>query len=629
MKPLLLSLALCVATVSFAADDSLATLRKGHPRLLVTDNAAWTDIRSRQAADPLLAGLVRRIESDARAILTDPPVERKLVGRRLLGTSRLVLYRTLMLGAAYRLTGDKAFAERAEKEMLVAAGFTDWNPSHFLDVGEMTAALAFGYDWLNDTLSPEARAAIRTAIVEKGIKPALQRGPNTGWQTAKNNWNQVCFGGLTLGALAVGDEEPAVARQLLDLARKNISNGLQGYVPDGVYPEGPSYWGYGTSYQVLMIAALESALGTDWNLTASPGFLASAGAYVQSLGPTGLAYNYSDGGEGTELQPALFWFAHRLENPGLLSSQASHLAAIAAPARPGARTPPSEQGRFLPLTLLWWSGTDATTATPKLPLAWHGEGHNPIAVFRTAWNTPRAGYLALKAGTAKQSHAHMDAGSFVFEADGVRWADDLGAQDYNSLESKGIDLWNMKQDSPRWTVFRLNNRSHNTLTIDDRLFQVDGVSRITAFSATPGRQHAIVDLTPVFAGQATRVVRGFRVVGDGSVLIRDELAGATPAATIRWAMVTRAEIELDGAHATLRQKEKRLDAYLLSMDGARFEVIPADPPADGFNAPNPGRRILVVTQPASANGTATFNVWLKPGSTAGTTAPSPTALSGW
>ncbi len=28
-----------------------------------------------------------------------------------------------------------------------------------------------------------------------------------------------------------------------------------------LYPEGPTYWGYGTTYQVILLAALKSALG--------------------------------------------------------------------------------------------------------------------------------------------------------------------------------------------------------------------------------------------------------------------------------------------------------------------------------------------------------------------------------
>lgn len=48
-----------------------------------------------------------------------------------------------------------------------------WNPSHFLDVAEMTGGLAIGYDWLYDDLSPESREKIRQAIVAKGLGPAL------------------------------------------------------------------------------------------------------------------------------------------------------------------------------------------------------------------------------------------------------------------------------------------------------------------------------------------------------------------------------------------------------------------------------------------------------------------------
>ena len=53
-------------------------------------------------------------------------------------------------------------------EMKAVAAFPDWNPSHFLDVAEMTNALAIGYDWLYDDLTPTDRATIRAAIVEAG-----------------------------------------------------------------------------------------------------------------------------------------------------------------------------------------------------------------------------------------------------------------------------------------------------------------------------------------------------------------------------------------------------------------------------------------------------------------------------
>ena len=68
----------------------------------------------------------------------------------------------------------------------------------------------------------------------------------------------------------------------------------------------------------------------------------------------------------------------------------------------------------------------------------------------------------------------------------------------------------------------------------------------------------------------------------------------TPGKDVRWAMVTRAQVELNGSEATLRQNGKTLQAKILSPDGASFEVIPADPPVDNFNAANPNTRILVI-----------------------------------
>ena len=36
--------------------------------------------------------------------------------------------------------------------MLAAASFENWNPKHFLDTAEMTAALAIGFDLLHNDL---------------------------------------------------------------------------------------------------------------------------------------------------------------------------------------------------------------------------------------------------------------------------------------------------------------------------------------------------------------------------------------------------------------------------------------------------------------------------------------------
>jgi hypothetical protein len=625
---LLLALALFPMTVGIAsaatpspAPDPLANLRAGHPRLLATA-ADWAAIRARVATDPLAKEFHDGLIAAARRTLDLPPSRYEKRGRRLLGVSREVVARVLNLSYAWRTTGDAAFARRAEAEMLAAAAFPDWNPTHFLDVGEMTTALAIGCDWLDDALTPEARATIHRAIADKGLRPGLDpASPNNWWHTASNNWNQVCLGGLALGALVIADDEPALAREALALTRSNNRHGLEPYAPDGVYPEGPSYWSYGTTYQVVLNAALESALGTDWNLAASPGFLASGGAFRQTTAPSGRFYNFSDGTEPPQFQPALFWFARKVRDPGLLTGE---LRLLRAPGGVAAAL----GDRFAVLTMLWWPDARAADIAPALPLRWLGRGPNPIAVFRDSWTDPAALYLALKGGAAELNHAHMDAGSFVLEADGVRWGIELGMQDYFSLESKKIDLWNMKQDSQRWSVYRLSNRSHSTLTLGGQLHRVAGHARITHFSAEADRAHAIVDLTPVFAGQATAVHRGFKLLPGRRVLVQDELSGLKPGSTVRWQMTTRAEITCADTTATLRQDGRTLHAQLLAPAGAVFTTEPAEPPADDFNAKNPGAHLLIATATAPADGTLRLAVVLTPGDSA-TTAPELTALATW
>ena len=583
-----------------AAPDLLSGLRPEHPRLILT-TGAWNELRSRRTNDAELAAIVDLTVADARQLLHMPPVVYKKDGRRLLAVSREALRRIVLTSFAWRLTGEKVFLDRTEKELLTVAAFQDWNPSHFLDVAEMTAAVALGYDWLFDDLSPATRATLRQAILEKGLQPGL--AVRNGWKVSQNNWNQVCFGGLTLGALAVAEFNPDVARNILTSARENNPNGLEPYAPDGIYPEGPSYWNYGTSYEVLLLSALETALGTDWNLSAAPGFYASAAALVEQTGPTGRPFNFSDGGEGRSFDPALFWFAARLHQPGLVYFQNERLRQqLSAPAKD------PETDRLFPLLAWWTRDLPQTIPVPALPLAWHGDGPNPVGVFRTSWTDPDALFLAFKGGSAGNSHGHMDAGSFVLDADGVRWACDLGAQEYLSVESKGWDLWSRAQNGDRWRVYRLNNFSHNTLTLGGQLHRVAGQPRITAFATNA----ATVDLTSVFAGQATRVLRHFSLGENRRVRVRDELAGAKPGLAVRWQMVTHAELQVNRDHATLRQDGKTLVAKILSPAGAQFAVASAQPPDDGVNAPNRNTRILAVTTQVPADGTLTVDIELTP-----------------
>lgn len=550
-----------------------------HPRLLVAARE-WEQLAVRQADDPDLKLLVSRLLARAEKDLALPPLERKLEGRRLLGVSREFIRRVLLWSFAYRVTGQAAHRDRARREMVQVAGFADWNPAHYLDVAEMTTGMAIGYDWLHRDIPAEERVVLRKAIVDKGIAQARSGHPTF---RLKNNWGQVCIGGMVLGALAVADEEPDLAASILAAGRAEAFTALEAYRPDGVYPEGPSYWVYGTSYTVLLAAALRTALGKDWGLLAAPGLARSAAFYAQAIGPTGKSFNFADGGEGQELASALFFLARELKAPHLIAAKRAMIR--------------QNQGlgeRFAPLAALWWPA-DPGEGEPARRFV--GQGPQPVAIWRSSWSDPRAFYFAIKGGGAAHNHAHMDAGSFVMDLDGVRWARDLGMQDYNSLESRGVDLWSMKQSSPRWQVFRLASAAHNTLTIGDSLHNTAGMASLK----DSGADGAVIDLTPVFLpGQVQRATRTVRIEGE-SALLRDEIHGARPGTPIRWAMTTQADVAIDGRAATLRQDGRTLQ---VRFEGSPVVLSALDisAPRTAVDAANPGARQLVAVGPADGTG---------------------------
>lgn len=541
----------------------------------------WDSLAARRSADPDLNGLVSALMDRAGKDLGLPPLERKLEGRRLLGVSREFIRRVVQWAFAFRIGAGPGFLERARQEALHIAGFSDWNPAHFLDVAEMTAGMAMVYNWLYDDLSPADRLTLRTAIVEKGIAQA-RHGHKT--FQADNNWNQVCIGGMALGALAVGSDQPALANDLLASARKAVGKGLDAYGPDGVYPEGPGYWDYGTSYSVLTVAALRASLQTDWGILGAPGVLRSAEFYAHAVGPTGKAFNFADGGESAGFPCAAAYLARELGQPALLSSM-----------RQSIRARQGLSDRFAPLTALWWpaNGEGNPSSTTFL-----GQGAQPVGFWRSSWEDPDALWFAIKGGGAAHNHGHMDAGSFVLDLDGIRWARDLGMQEYNGLESRGIDLWNMKQNSARWRVFRLSASAHNTLTVNDQPHSASGMATLRNI----GVGGAQIDLTPVFLpGTVKSAIRRVQVSGN-TVHMNDEVAGASPGASIRWAMNTEADVHIEGDTALLRQKGKHLTVHF-EGSGLRLMVLDISAPKNDFDTSNPNVRQLVATGHTNADGT--------------------------
>lgn len=565
---------LAQADLSRLADHPRLLLPKGAEKKLlkqINRDAVWKEIHTATLGE-------------ADRIITLPVNERIKTGMRLLAVSRENLRRIFILSYAYRMTGQEKYLVRAEQEMLKAASFSDWNPSHFLDVGEMTMALGVGYDWLYPALSEASRRTIREAIVEKGFKPSYDTAYNW-FVDAEHNWNQVCNGGLAFGAIAVAESEPEWAQKIIDRAIDKVRLPMRHYAPDGAYPEGPGYWGYGTLFNVLLIGGLESTFGTDYGLSQMPGFMQTGTYEMQMVSPLIKHFNYMDNSYEPESSSAPFWFYSKTQDPSVLCQQVSILQRDTAKKY--------LKDRVLPAMLIWGAGAPMEKAVAPQETFWAGRGNTPVCVMRSGWGDPNARFVGVKLGLPSINHGHMDVGSFVFEADGVRWAIDLGSEDYNTTETRGVDLWNMAQQSQRWDVFRYNNRSHNTLTFNDKLQRVNGSAQIIESDSATARRFVKTDLTPVYAGQVDKVERTISLVDNDYLLIEDEITAGKNYTRMRWTLMTRATPKiLSDNTVMLEQDGKRC---LLKIESEtpivwRFEKTPT---VNTFDSPNPDVTMVV------------------------------------
>lgn len=572
-----------------------------HPRLLMPagENCRVSPESVSARADSVIVAF-----SDV--VLDEPPVTRVMVGRRLLHTSREALKRIFWLGYTYRVHGGEAYARRAIDEMLAVSAFPDWNPSHFLDVGEMTMAAAIGYDWLYGQMTAEERATVARAIIDKGLKPALNEA-DAWFYRSEINWNPVCNAGMVFGALAVWEEDPDFCRLMLEKSLESNKLAFKAYEGGG-YPEGYNYWGYGTSFQIMLEAALASAfdvIPSEAKESIPPDFLASADFIRFTSTPAGNCYSFSDSYRKANGQYMQAWMMGWTGDPTLLYPEMRIMEETSY----GRLC----EERLFPMLPIALARAPKRKITPPEGHYFQCEGTTPIYVYRSGWTSRDDDYLGIKGGFAMSSHSHLDQGSFYFESDGVAWATDLGMQDYESLESAGVDLWDMLQDSERWSVFRIGPFSHNILTVNGK---IPKVNRTVPFRRTlkPERPSAStpagaeLSLGHLYDDVLDNYTR--KVLFDGSdLVIEDHLQAGDSTCTVRWAMCSEANATLYGGHIILytNGKHRLLSA---STDGAVPDLTPhlwpttydpSTPEVDGMqylhetDAPNPGTSLVGYT----------------------------------
>lgn len=609
-----------------------------HPRLLLKAGEEAT-IRAAIGTDPLMKDAYLSIKEYSDKLLGVPPCERVVTGRRLLSVSREVLRRIFWLATAYRIDGKDEYASRAIEEMLAVAAYNDWNPSHFLDVAEMTAAMALGYDWLYGQMTPPQRDSVRNAIIGKGLSMAQMPQYNAFYRMA-SNWNQVCNAGIAMGALAVWEDNVGMSSELLDKCLETNGKSLERYSPEGAYPEGYSYWEYGSSFQILLISSLESAFGSDLGLMEGHDRFFKSGTFMMMMGtPSHHVYNYFDcGGRNKTFMFPLAWMALKTGDAELLYPEiqlcrkrgTSHLssdrlfpmfliygsrllatadgasgtAAVAAGSArsasgsaamaAGAARSASGSAAVAAGTSHSASGSISSLADVPVPDRnyYVCSGLEPLFIFRSGWTSEDDTYFAVKGGCATDSHGHVDAGSFIFESDGVGWALDLGMQDYHQLESRGVDLWNIRPGSQRWDVFRISEYSHNVMTVNGFRADVNFRASFSKVWRKRSRKGVEIPMTGFYGGQLDSALRTVWLDRKDDLHVKEEFVGGDSTRVLRWVFCTEAECRILGPSLIELKKDGKVRHLRLST---RHYASPRVYEAKGshdYDAPNPGLSLV-------------------------------------
>lgn len=498
--------------------DTHTSLQAGYRRLL--------------AAADVVAGLEIPDESYARS-LPGQHERYSLVGG-------ITWNRLAVLGMAWQLSRRSEYAEAARRILLQLAGFERWVGAPFLDpnvfdppwhaaleTAMTTYGMALGYDWIYDALSESERAAVRQAILDKGLKPLVFAWVNPEscgriprHQVPGGNWAMVCAGSAGVAALALLHEHPDApfwVRQVRDRVRWWLHYEGGEYMVDWPWkserpkpvigPDDPNFdadGGYRESigymhYAMLFVNNFSDALRqvSDTNLFEHypPALL---DPIVASL------YRYNDRGRDLERMadfgdsgavPAFGeFYCCLMRNLGDGRAKALHdriLGEIPVTAK----------------SLLWYDPTLA-----RQPLAMPRAGHlfRGTGVVTMKTGSSRAGaHAALK---TRENRGHHDLGAIYYYSGGETWITDSGVFDYASAI---------------YQTFLSHSKAQNLVLVDgDNQVKTDG--RIEAFVSGMDYAYTCGEFGAAYPDKLNTWTREMLLVAPDLLILADRLIAAQP-----------------------------------------------------------------------------------------------------
>lgn len=561
-----------------------------HPRLWITQDKFDELKKHIEANEEPYVKLYNRVISyaDAAVVSTNQGLPQYDDADELrLKASEPLKANLMLLSFAYKMTGEEKYVEAVEKQIRNAASWPDWNPNHFLDTACVSGAFGFAYDWCYDYWQKEENAECKELIISKirdyGLNEAMKAYTSSTASSWVKNWVFVCNSGICQAAVAVMDE-PGME----ELASKCVAYGLEeilrvtdGFAPDGAWDEGLSYWEYLMMYMTIHFETVQTAFGTDYDYADLPGISQTA-YYPMAMVAKQNTVNFHDSYAGKYSSPFSFYFAKQYQNKDFAVYRYKQLMDY----------------NYDSGSTIWLSIADLVWFDPELVADYENYEFEKkdfyfekvqTTTFRDDYFEKNKVYAALHGGRNDFGHGHLDSGNFIYEYDGIRWAIDLGSENYNLYNMFIIDA---NKEKSRWSYYRNRAEGHNTVILNPGILADQDPAadtKITYFDANDQQGVSVLDMTPAMKDYASAARRGIKLdKTNGMMLVRDEISFNSDDNLLYWFMHTYANITLseDKKSAILTDKTTGERLWVGIVDGAdlAFTVESAKPLS---TSPNP------------------------------------------
>lgn len=561
-----------------SADEILSAFNSQvlfHPRLITT-KADITEIKALVKTDNIMKTALANTETKAKSEMAKAQVTQSFnLANSFLDSARSSMERIRLLGIAYAVTDNTDYAKAAWESMENVMNWTTWNEDtlNYLDTSETAYGLVIGYDLIYDYLSDTQRQQVEDAVFNRFLEHTASayrgRHRRLHWVTGSlSNWSFVCNGASVAACLAFADRVKGdrldTVKFILENALQSIEHSLMGFYPDGAWPEGPGYWQYSMMYLYGgILAPLKNSCGHTFGLEDTLGLGNTLKYTISTQGPSGMGFNFGD------------TFRNFVERDGT-----GYLIALT-------KNDDEEMAKWYTTvvnngnkgdekTLLWYRPCGQSTTQMTLDNYYKGTG---VGVMRASYTDNQSSYVGIKGGyTEAHSHSNLDAGSFIFDNLGVRWAEEMGFDNYNI---PNFDYWGNHHQ-----LYVVRPEGQNVLVINPR---EDNDSTgywggqlnhknapLTLMTSSDVESKMALDLGEVYAEDVNSYTRTF-TLGDNktSLTIKDELELKNDNGDIYWFMHTRASISIssDKKEAILTKDGKKLKITAVSnAEEYSFEV---------------------------------------------------------